>query len=706
MWAPNRAEPGQQSGPPGDGPDPHATQSLMFLPLRVFAAPALVLATMLPVAACAQAPMRPCPETGVKHECWGEVTLGENARYSGEFRHGKRDGLGIYVYPSGARYVGGWRRGERDGEGIEYRSNGTVWTSGTWAEGITVRTHPVDTARFPFSLSRTNKQELLEAEAKRLLSSEFSVPALARLPWRERLEQGVNNILRRWLSPEARGLEEIPPPTYPAALALRQEPWESDREFETRVEAARNQRKRLIDQVEAEYRAKVDARNLRVAQYNETRQEREKQRAEKRRELTLAGLAIVAPAISLSLEGYDQQSNVLTLAAQVEGLGRRAFAFGETPQAFRREAMTSPAGLRAVPDFPVTDAGDILLAAVTVEAAGARMRGVPASGNPPPLRPASAQLAPPEPPAYIAQTSVSVDRNQVEQILYRDENEMLRKRLEEQRLRQEQAVAAADARAAQETARLRAEAQALRQRLESGEGRKPPMAMAGLKAHALVIGNSAYEGNNRLANPAHDARAMAAKLRSLGFEVTQVLDTSRTELVSALSRFSQSASRADLTLLFYAGHGAQISGTNYMIPVDIRMADISQAGLQAVSLNSVIENYLPGKTKLVFLDACRDNPLMASGLRGISKGLAPISVSEGTLIAYATKDGQTAEDGVGQANSPFTAALLEHLGEPLDIAVILRRVREKVMQRTAGRQQPWEYGSLTGGELVLSAIKP
>jgi uncharacterized caspase-like protein len=117
-----------------------------------------------------------------------------------------------------------------------------------------------------------------------------------------------------------------------------------------------------------------------------------------------------------------------------------------------------------------------------------------------------------------------------------------------------------------------------------------------------------------------------------------------------------------------------------------------------------VEQYLPGKTKLVFLDACRDNPLLTAGVRGVSKGLAPINVSEGTLISYATKDGQTAEDGSGR-NSPFTAALLEHIDEPRDIGVVLRKVREKVMQRTNGRQQPWEYGSLTGGELVLSKIK-
>jgi hypothetical protein len=163
---------------------------------------------------------------------------------------------------------------------------------------------------------------------------------------------------------------------------------------------------------------------------------------------------------------------------------------------------------------------------------------------------------------------------------------------------------------------------------------------------------------------------------------------------------------ADVTLLFYAGHGAQISGTNYMLPTDIDMNDFSQVPLTGVSLNSVVEQYLPGKTKLVFLDACRDNPLIQNGGRTASRGLAPISVAEGTLIAYATKDGQVADDGGNQRHSPFTAALLEHLRDPDDIAVVLRKVRERVLKTTGGKQQPWEYGSLTGGSLVLSAIRP
>jgi uncharacterized caspase-like protein len=229
-----------------------------------------------------------------------------------------------------------------------------------------------------------------------------------------------------------------------------------------------------------------------------------------------------------------------------------------------------------------------------------------------------------------------------------------------------------------------------------------------LNAHALVIGNAAYPGSGRLDNPINDSRAISAKLRSLGFKVTEVEDANRAKLVNALSQFSRSAASADLSILFYSGHGVQLLGTNYILPTDIDQSDLAQATIQGLSLDTVIGQFLPGKTKLVFLDACRDNPLyQLAASKSISKGLAAISVAEGTLIAYATKDGQVASDGGrGAKNSPFTKALLEHLSDPDDISVVLRRVREKVKIATGGKQVPWEYGSLTGGALVLSAIKP
>jgi len=225
-----------------------------------------------------------------------------------------------------------------------------------------------------------------------------------------------------------------------------------------------------------------------------------------------------------------------------------------------------------------------------------------------------------------------------------------------------------------------------------------------LSVHAIVVGNGAYQGSGRLDNPINDARAMSAKLRQMGFKVTTIENATRSKLVSALVGFNRSASATDVSMFFYAGHAAQISGINYMLPTDINMNDLSEVPLHGISLNSVIDQYLPGKTKLVFLDACRDNPLLQVASRSMTRGLAPISVSEGVMIAYATKDGSVAADGNGK-NSPFTKALLQHIDGPDDISVVLRKVRAEVMQDTDGKQQPWDYNSLTGGSLILSAIR-
>jgi uncharacterized caspase-like protein len=147
----------------------------------------------------------------------------------------------------------------------------------------------------------------------------------------------------------------------------------------------------------------------------------------------------------------------------------------------------------------------------------------------------------------------------------------------------------------------------------------------------------------------------------------------------------------------------QIDGVNYLLPTDINLAQPSTLRLQGVSVNSVVDAYLPGRTRLVFLDACRDNPGLTAQTRGARRGLAPIDAPQGTLISYATRDGGVAEDGAGQ-HSPFTQALLELITEPEDISLVLRKVRDRVMGATAGRQQPWEYGSLSGGALVLPRL--
>ncbi len=263
---------------------------------------------------------------------------------------------------------------------------------------------------------------------------------------------------------------------------------------------------------------------------------------------------------------------------------------------------------------------------------------------------------------------------------------------------------------ASELAALRQQIESLRAEMARAAASPGPSAVRsrpGARARALVIGNSAYTSLGGLPNPRRDAQAIAARFRSYGIEVDLALDTDRTALVQALTEYGRSAGDYDVNILFYAGHGVQVGGTNYIVPVDLPIsgATVGSIRLNAVSLNDALE-YLPARTRVVFLDACRDNPLSRSlvATRGTATmGLAPVNATSGTLVAYATKDGSVAEDGSG-ANSPYTTALLKHLDAEEDIAVVLRRVRESVLSATRNRQEPWEYGSLIGDRLVLSRI--
>ena len=248
-----------------------------------------------------------------------------------------------------------------------------------------------------------------------------------------------------------------------------------------------------------------------------------------------------------------------------------------------------------------------------------------------------------------------------------------------------------------------------------------------LSARALVIGNGNYTSLVKLTNTRNDANAIAAKLRSFGIEVDLVLDADRDTLVNALGDYARRAAGKDVNILYYAGHGLQLDGANYLIPVNMRATGISETyvKLSGVTLDAVV-SAMPGKTRLVFLDACRDNPFAGAVVAGRGSGtvsiapaaaagsvvagrglntvgLAPVLASAGTLIAYATKDGSVASDGDG-ANSPYTTALLKHLDAPFDIGIVLRRVRQTVLELTGRTQEPWEYGSLIGDQLVLSLM--
>jgi uncharacterized caspase-like protein len=224
---------------------------------------------------------------------------------------------------------------------------------------------------------------------------------------------------------------------------------------------------------------------------------------------------------------------------------------------------------------------------------------------------------------------------------------------------------------------------------------------------ALVIGNSNY-GVSALINPTNDAQAIARRLAEFGFKVDLVLDGNRKSLISALTKYQTESSKYDINILYYAGHGIQLNGINYIIPVDMSLApNGANVEFDAIPVNSIVEKYMQANTKLVFLDACRDNPLSRSlqvasrSSGGSSRGLAAMEVGGGTLISYSTKDGSVALDGDGK-NSPYTEAMLAHMNERIDISLLLRKVRKTVMTKTNGKQVPWDYGSLMTDELVLS----
>ncbi|WP_244919873.1 caspase family protein [Rhizobium grahamii] len=228
---------------------------------------------------------------------------------------------------------------------------------------------------------------------------------------------------------------------------------------------------------------------------------------------------------------------------------------------------------------------------------------------------------------------------------------------------------------------------------------------------ALVIGNSAYRNVPELPNPANDASDMEAKLRSLDFDIIIGRDLDLDGVRAVIREFVAKLDGADIALFYYAGHGLQVNGENYIAPVDATLLSYIDLEFEAVPMNMVL-SAMERQThvNLVFLDACRDNPLAVNLARSmgtrsfsIGRGLAKVGSGIGSLIAFATQPGNVALDGVGR-NSPFTAALLRHLGKPgRDITRELIDVRRDVLEATDGKQVPWDSSSLTG-EVVLKPL--
>jgi len=228
---------------------------------------------------------------------------------------------------------------------------------------------------------------------------------------------------------------------------------------------------------------------------------------------------------------------------------------------------------------------------------------------------------------------------------------------------------------------------------------------------ALVIGNGSYQRVPALPNPPNDASDVAASLERLHFSVRRIVNASYEDMRRALLAFGREARKADIALVYYAGHGMEIAGENWLIPTDAALAADADVEQEAISLKSVT-NGVSGAAKLglVILDACRDNPFAARMQRTLrtrattARGLARVEPLGSVLVAYAARDGTTAADGAGR-NSPFTGALLRHIETPgLEINFLFRNVRDDVMAATDKQQEPFVYGSLSRESIFLAAL--
>ena len=235
---------------------------------------------------------------------------------------------------------------------------------------------------------------------------------------------------------------------------------------------------------------------------------------------------------------------------------------------------------------------------------------------------------------------------------------------------------------------------------------------------ALVIGMGAYQHVVQLKNTINDARNVGATLEKAGFKVTYAIDASQSELLDTMQTFSFDAETAEIALIYYAGHGVEASGENYLIPVDAQVKsnkDVQRVGVSLAQMLKAVES--ARKMRVVILDACRNNPFgdlidttvkadpAKAGTDSRSagpSGLAPVNPDQGTMVAFAAKEGQVALDGVG-GDSPYATALMDVLGQPdLEISLMFRKVRDEVLKATQNLQEPYTYGSLSGEPFFLA----
>ena len=233
---------------------------------------------------------------------------------------------------------------------------------------------------------------------------------------------------------------------------------------------------------------------------------------------------------------------------------------------------------------------------------------------------------------------------------------------------------------------------------------------------AFVVGNGAYKNVTQLPNPPIDAKAMAGVLRNAGFDVVEGINLTRDKMTERLLEFGKKTQGADIAVFFYAGHGIAVDGTNYLLPIDADIKSEMDVKLgNAINVDLTLDQTMnDSKVKLVFLDACRDNPFAAKIKAGASTrsvsvqtGLAEMKSGEGTLIAFATGPGQTALDGQEGTNSPFTRALMANITKPgVEIQQAMTMARAQVNEETKKGQLPWGHTNLIGAVYLNPASVP
>ena len=223
---------------------------------------------------------------------------------------------------------------------------------------------------------------------------------------------------------------------------------------------------------------------------------------------------------------------------------------------------------------------------------------------------------------------------------------------------------------------------------------------------ALVVGNSKYKTFDALANPERDAKLIASTLERSGFRSVQLLlDAGRDELAAALKTYAKEAANADWAVIYFAGHGIELDGSNYLVPVDAKYENDADIPAESVALDQAL-NAVHGaaRMRLVILDACRENPFggeKKGEASNIGRGLARIEPESGTLVAFATKHGHLASDG-GADNSPFASSLATRINSPgIEISRLFRLVHDDVLAKTGKKQQPFTYGQLSAEEFYF-----